>query len=62
MALFGNFDQPGRGIPKAPVEKKGIFKFFEIYGRKCWKLMGLNVLYFMFFCSCAVCRLAFIQA
>lgn len=49
MALFGNFDQSGRGIPKAPAEKKGIFKFFEIYGRKCWKLMGLNVLYFMFF-------------
>lgn len=49
MALFNNFNQPGRGIPKAPVEKKGIFKFFEIYGRRCWKLMGLNLMYFMFF-------------
>ena len=49
MSLFGNYDQPGRGIPKAPAEKKGIFKFFEIYGRRCWKLMGLNVLYFLFF-------------
>lgn len=49
MALFGSFDQPGRGIPKAPVEKKGIFKFFEIYGRRCWKLMQLNLLYCLIF-------------
>lgn len=49
MALFGNYDQPGRGIPKAPVEKKGIFKFFEIYGRRCWKLTQLNIIYFLIF-------------
>lgn len=49
MALFGNYSQPGRGVPKAPAEKKGIFKFFEVYGRKFWKLIELNVLYFLFF-------------
>ncbi len=48
MALFRGYDQPGRGIPKAPIEKKGIFKFFEIYGRRCWTLMGLNLLYLLF--------------
>ncbi len=44
MGLFGK-DQPGRGIPKAPMEKKGIFKFTEVYGRRMWQLMGLNLLY-----------------
>ncbi len=43
MALMGN------GMPRMPAEKKGIFKFFEIYGRRCWNLMGLNLLYFIIF-------------
>lgn len=33
------------GIPKAPMEKKGLFKFTEVYGRRVWQLMGLNILY-----------------
>ncbi len=45
MSLFGNYDRPGRGIPKAPMEKKGIFKFTEVYGRRFWKLIALNLLY-----------------
>ncbi len=48
MALFEN-NKPGSTIPKAPMEKKGIFKFFEIYGRKWWKLVELNLLYFITF-------------
>lgn len=48
MALFGNYNTPGRGVLKAPQEKKGIFKFFEIYGRHMWKLMELNLLYVVF--------------
>ena len=47
MKLFGGFDQPGRGIPKAPMEKKGLFKFMEIYGRRMWQLMALNIIYFL---------------
>lgn len=39
MSLFSKYDEPGRGIPKAPVEKKGFFKFMEIYGRRGWKLV-----------------------
>lgn len=45
MSFFGNYDAPGRGIPKAPMEKKGLFKFFEIYGRRIWKLVQLNILF-----------------
>jgi uncharacterized membrane protein YesL len=47
MSLFGGYDQPGRGIPKAPAEKKGFFKFMEIYGRRGWKLVQLNLIYLL---------------
>ena len=47
MGLFGNYDTPGKGIRKAPMEKKGIFKFFEIYGRRFWKLMQLNMIFIL---------------
>jgi uncharacterized membrane protein YesL len=47
MALFRRYDQPGMGIPKAPVEKKGFFKFIDLYSRKCWKLIQLNLLYLL---------------
>ena len=48
MGLFSNYDTPGRGVLKTPHEKKGFFKFWEIYGRHMWKLMELNLLYFLF--------------
>ena len=40
-------------IPLAEVclkhlRRKGYFKFFEVYGRHMWKLMELNLLYFVF--------------
>ncbi len=38
-----------RGLAKPPKEKKGIFKFFEIYGRRMWKLIELNIIYFTIF-------------
>lgn len=47
MGLFKRYDQPGMGIPKAPYEKKGFFKFMEIYGRRMWKLMGLNLMFLL---------------
>ena len=47
MSLFSKYDEPGRGIPKAPVEKKGFFKFMEIYGRRGWKLVQLNLIYLL---------------
>lgn len=48
MALFGNYNTPGRGVLKTQHEKKGFFKFWEVYGRHIWKLMGLNLLYLVF--------------
>ncbi|MBR4622470.1 MAG: DUF624 domain-containing protein [Ruminococcus sp.] len=42
-------DYHPRGLARPPREKKGIFKFFEVYGRRFWKLLGLNAMYFMFF-------------
>ena len=47
MKLFGNYDKPGRGVPKAPVEKKGWVKCIEVYGRRVWQLMGLNLLFLL---------------
>ncbi|MBR1739810.1 MAG: DUF624 domain-containing protein [Ruminococcus sp.] len=49
MGLFDNYNAPeNRGVLRTPHEKRGIFKFFEIYGRHAWKLMELNLLYFLF--------------
>lgn len=45
MGLFSKYDTPGMGIPKAPMEKKGFFKFWEIYGRRIWKLVQLNMIF-----------------
>ncbi len=38
-----------RGLARPPREKKGIFKFFEIYGRRFWTLIELNFIYFVIF-------------
>ena len=45
--FFGMFDQskPGPGVSKDEPQKKAFFKFFELYGRKFWKLVIANLLY-----------------
>lgn len=48
MGLFGNYENAGPGIPKSELEKKGIFKFFEIYFRKFWNLVLLNLIFLLF--------------
>ena len=45
MKLFGGYDKPGRGVAKAPVEKRGWVKCLEVYGRRIWQLMGLNLMF-----------------
>ncbi len=48
MALFGglfNYSKPGPGVDKDGPKKKRFFYFFELYGRKFWKLIELNLLY-----------------
>ena len=49
MGFISNYENAGPGIPKAPQEKTDFFKFFEIYGRRFWKLMELNLMYFIFY-------------
>lgn len=45
MGLFSGYNTPGPGVSKDEPEKKPFFKFFELYFRKFWKLMVVNLLY-----------------
>jgi len=45
---FGNYAKPGKGVKKDAPKKKRFFQFFEIYFRKFWKLVQLNLIYFLF--------------
>ena len=50
MGLFkNNYERAGVGIAKNAPKKKGFFRYMEIFGRKFWKLIELNLLYFVFF-------------
>lgn len=44
MPLFGNYEKAGSGIAKETSQKKPFFRFWEILGRKFWKLMELNMI------------------
>lgn len=56
MKLF-NFDKVGPGVSKDAPRKKGIFLYFELFGRKFSKLISLNMLYFL--CSIPMMLLYF---
>lgn len=45
--FFGFFDytKPGPGVPKDAPPKHRLIVFFEVYFRKFWKLVQLNMLY-----------------
>ena len=47
MGLFFDYNKSGPGVDKNAPKKKGIFRFFEIFGRKAGKLIQLNMLYFI---------------
>ncbi len=41
MGLFQkNYDKPGKGVSKNEPEKRGFFRFFELYIRSFWKLIS----------------------
>ncbi len=40
-----NYNKEGPGIDKNAPKKRGFFVFFEIYGRKFWKLFQANALF-----------------
>ena len=44
MPLFGGYEQSGPGIAKNAPKKKPFFRFWELTGRKFWKLLELNLL------------------
>ncbi len=44
MGLFGNYETSGVGIAKDAPKKKPFFRFWELTGRKFWKLIELNML------------------
>ncbi|MBQ4464351.1 MAG: hypothetical protein II916_00095 [Oscillospiraceae bacterium] len=44
MPLFGSYEKAGSGIAKNAPPKKPFFRFWEILGRKFWKLMELNMM------------------
>ena len=61
MGLFSfNYNKPGPGIDKDAPQKKGIFRYFEIFGRKFWKLMQANMLAFV--CSLPFMAIMFMLA
>ncbi len=47
--FFGFFDysKPGKGVKKDEPQKKGIARFFELFFRKFWNYMKLNMLYLL---------------
>lgn len=47
MALFSNkrYYKPGKGVEKDAPEKNAFFKFFELYGRKFWRFIEVNLIY-----------------
>ena len=47
MGLFNNYLKEGPGIDVNAPKKKGIFLFFEIFGRKFIDLIKTNSLYFL---------------
>lgn len=50
MGFFSkDYESAGAGISKNAPKKKGIALFWDIFVRKLWQLMEINLLYMMFF-------------
>ena len=48
MALFKkDYDRPGKGVSKNEPEKKGFFRFFELYFRNFWLLTSAEFWYIL---------------
>ena len=50
MSIFGlhDYEKAGSGISKNAPKKKPFFAFIELYFRKFWKLIQLNIITFLF--------------
>ncbi|MBQ3550546.1 MAG: YesL family protein [Clostridia bacterium] len=48
MGLFQkNYDKPGKGVSKNEPQKRGFFRFFELYFRSFWKLISAQFWYLL---------------
>ena len=47
MALYNRYMKDGPGVRKDAPKKKAFFAFFDIYIKRFWKLIELNLLYFI---------------
>lgn len=45
MGIFGGYAKEGPGVDKNAPKKKGIFLYIELFSRKLWKLVQINLLY-----------------
>ena len=45
MAFFRSYMKPGKGIDPDAPPKRAFFRFFEVMGRKFWKMSKANLLY-----------------
>lgn len=43
-----DYQSSGKGVSKAAPQKKPFFRYWEIFGRKFWKIIELNMLYVLF--------------
>ena len=51
MGIFNSYIKPGKGVQKKDLsENFGIKRFFETFGDKFWKLVVLNLLFFLVNC------------
>ena len=44
---FGNYSKPGRGVSKDEPKKTGIPLYFEIFIKRFWKFITLNIVYIL---------------
>lgn len=58
--FFNDYESAGVGISKNAPRKKGAKLFFDILGRKFWKLIEVNMLYSLFFLPLILSWVAFI--
>ncbi|MGN0641731.1 MAG: YesL family protein [Huintestinicola sp.] len=49
MSFFGaDYEKAGVGVAKNAPKKKPFFDFWDLYGRRFWKMLQLNMLTFLF--------------
>ena len=44
---YRSYYKPGKGVEKDAPEKNAFFRFFEIYGRKFWRFIEVNLVFFV---------------